>query len=332
MKAYYSHYLATDYAFYPSPPYKGRGWIISFDKHVPSDAAFYGDMTINGKRYPPKAVIVHAASLGRAQYVADMIYAAQCLMSGELPPFGRTAAVPVESDSVEQDCNHYLKSTGPDCVLSSGLPLVCMIAARASHRRTYQYALFKYLLSHEVFSTSNINLDPSHWWPARFVFDYAEHHIRCAYAIVLTYSVLEELSLELRASQKKPSTIDGKWNPKVRNELETRLEKAGIDLSEPILWTLRDTPTRIERTRPPRIQSRAEWAGLKVRDSEVAIVDAVAYASWLRSKVSAHKLPELAQSLSYYNVANIQHLARRLLLERLGFWRHYEQVDEDNGS
>jgi hypothetical protein len=199
-----------------------------------------------------------------------------------------------------------------------------MIAAKSSHRRAYQYALFKHLLSHEIFSTNVMDLDPSHWWPGQFVFPSAEHHVHCAYAIVTAYAVLEELSLELRASSKNPSKIGGKWNPQVRNELEIRLRKAGVDLSETVLWTMRDTPTRVERVRSPRTQSKAEWAGWKIRDSEMEIVDAIAYASWLRSKLSAHRLRELAESLSYYDVSNVQHLARRLLLERLGFWR-YEQ-------
>jgi hypothetical protein len=195
-----------------------------------------------------------------------------------------------------------------------------MVAAKASHRKTYQYALFKHLLSHEVFSTSIMDLEPSYWWPTQFVFDSAQHHVRCAYAIIAAYSVLEELALEMRASREKPSIIDGKWNPEVKTELESRLLKAGIDLSEAVLWTLRDTPTRVERMRPPRSQSKAKWARLKIRDSEVEVVDAIAYASWLRSKVSAHRLRELAGSLSYYEVANVQGLARRVLLERLGFW------------
>lgn len=331
MKAYYSRYLVTEYAFYPSTPYKGKGWFISFEDE-PSDATSRGHANINGKSYPAKAVIIHAVSRERAQYVADTIYASQCLMRGELPFFGQTVVIPLDPDSTEQGDRQYQEMAGPDYVQMSGLPLACLIAVKASYRKAYQYALFKYLLSHQIFSTSDIDLDPCHWWPTRFVFDSTEHHVRCAYAIVLAYSVLEELSLELRASQKNPSTIGGKWNPKVKHELETRLKKAGIDLSETILWTLRDTPTQIERTKPPRIQSRAEWAGLKVRDSEVVLVDAIAYTSWLRSIVSAHKLRELAGSLSYYDVTNAQHLARRLLLERLGFWRYQERVIEDNGG
>jgi hypothetical protein len=54
----------------------------------------------------------------------------------------------------------------------------------------------------------------------------------------------------------------------------------------------------------------------------VSIVDAIAHASWLRSRVSAHKLKyEFARVLSVYDVSNAQFFARRLLLESLRLWR-----------
>ena len=327
MKAYYSNYLVSEYALFPPAPYKARGWAVSFEDE-PSQATSRRSATIDGKSYPAKAVIIHAASRERAQYAADTIHAAVCLESGESPIFRRTTVLPADLDSAEAEDTLRQAVAAPRNVEVGRLPLACLIAVKASYRRAYQYALFKYLLSHHIFSTGTMDLDPSGWWSSRFVWDSAEHHVCCAYAIVLAYSVLEELSLDLRASRDNPSRIGDEWNPKVKHELEARLKNAGIDLSESILWTLRDTPTRIERTRGPQIQSRAPWAGLKVRDSEVALIDAIAYMSWLRSRVSAHKLRELAGSLSYYNVHNAQHVARRLLLEKLGFWRYQERVGE----
>jgi hypothetical protein len=108
----------------------------------------------------------------------------------------------------------------------------------------------------------------------------------------------------------------------VRRELEKRLMRAGIDTAEPLLWLLRDTPTRIERKKPPPRTSQAPWASVKIRDIEMDLLDAISYASWLRSKISAHRLPDVAGSLNWYDVANVQHLARRLTLERLRAWRH----------
>jgi hypothetical protein len=64
------------------------------------------------------------------------------------------------------------------------------------------------------------------------------------------------------------------------------------------------------------------WSRWDILDVEVAIVDTIAHASWLRSRVSAHKLKyEFARVLSVYDVSNAQFLASRLLLESLRLWR-----------
>ncbi|MGH9612079.1 MAG: hypothetical protein ACRD4P_03255, partial [Bryobacteraceae bacterium] len=63
------------------------------------------------------------------------------------------------------------------------------------------------------------------------------------------------------------------------------------------------------------------WAQWDVRDALVELVDAIAHVSWLRSKISSHRMKhDLVQLVSVYDVANAQFLARRLLLESLGFW------------
>jgi hypothetical protein len=61
----------------------------------------------------------------------------------------------------------------------------------------------------------------------------------------------------------------------------------------------------------------------------VHIADAIAHASWLRSKVSSHKLKEdLLRALSAYDVTNVQHLARNLILESLGYLRNHPRLLE----
>ncbi|MFW6116675.1 MAG: hypothetical protein ACOC6F_03015, partial [bacterium] len=199
MNQFYSNYKVTAYARYPPAPYKGKGWHIGFEEDTtpgPARTQAY----IDGTLYPAKIVVIHASSFERAQYVADMIYASLCLARGGLPPFGRTWVVPMPFDSPEspneQGHPGMRRLGGPTSVQAGGLPLALMIAAKASYRRAYQYALFKHLLSHEIFSTEIIDLDPSHWQPTQFVFHSAEHHVHCAYAIVAAYAVLEELSLE----------------------------------------------------------------------------------------------------------------------------------------
>lgn len=318
MNRYDSGYYVSDYAFYPPTPYKGKAFQITFED-MPKDSPVSGGSHINNKYYDNKIVIIYAQTLDRAQYVNDLIHASKCALDGGLLPFGSRREAAISDGEEDPDNNQNNGSSIRSYAMSSGLPLACLLAAKASYRRANQHALFKLLLSFELFNTHIMDLDPSHWWPSKFVFASAEHHVHCAYSIIASYSVLEELDLEIRASVKTPSTIGGKWNPKVKDELETRLKKAGIDITDTFLWTMRDTPTKIEKARFPDIETKANWAYLKIRDSEIQLIDAIAYASWLRSKISAHKLNELTGSLNYYDVANVQHLARRLLLEKWGF-------------
>ena len=176
----------------------------------------------------------------------------------------------------------------------------------------------------------HLYLDPQGGWePGKTITISAKAHVFYANAIIQAYSVIEELSLEIRASNKKPSLVDGIWNPDVKNNLEGRLTSAVIDLSEDLLWNLRETPTKIERKRKPPALKKAEWASYEVRDVYIKIIDAIAYASWLRSTISSHKLSKLAKSLTIYDAANVQHLARRLLPETLGFWRYHQKHPDD---
>jgi len=322
MGQYFSRFVIADYSRFPPPPYKGKGWIITFENY-PSRFTSGFSAVINDKEYPGKSVIIHASCFDRAQYVADLILGAYLLWSGRLPyMIGRLDVIPLDLKNPEGFSISDEEIKGPQYFGTFDVPIACLIARIASYRRHYQNAIFKYLLSIETFPTDQFELAPSNWRPSRFVSNSSEFHVRCAYSIVIAYSILEELGLEIRASSENPAYIQGKWNPKVRVDLETRLQKAGIDITDPIPWTLRDTPTRIERYKPPRIRKKTDWAFGKVRDVEVDLVDAIAYSSWMRSNISAHKLRDLATSLNYYDVSNVQHLARRILLERLGYWKY----------
>lgn len=61
-----------------------------------------------------------------------------------------------------------------------------------------------------------------------------------------------------------------------------------------------------------------------MRDGQMHVSDGIAYASFLRSSIAAHGSGEknYLRVLSVYDVANVQFLARRLLLESLGYWQY----------
>jgi hypothetical protein len=132
------------------------------------------------------------------------------------------------------------------------------------------------------------------------------------------------LGFAVNASSDRPAKIGGKWNPLVKEDLEARLRKGHVKLTEAFHWTLRGARTLIEKKRVPEIVQKAEWARYPVRDGKMEIIDAINYVSFVRSKVSAHKADKrLVRVLSVYDVANAQFLSRRLLLEKMGYWRYW---------
>ena len=321
MQKYYSNLMILEGDQKEGIFCKGRGWQISFESSPSSHVVTGGG--------PAKEIVVYTQSADRAQHVVDMVLAAYCLYTGELLTFDRIPVFQNRAQTINE-VEEQLLAGGGHSVGVYDLPVSCLIAAKASQMNVYQYAIFKNLLSCRTVPLGPRSLDPQgDWEPGKAISEVPEEHVFNANAITLAYSVLEELSFDIRASSEVPSKINGRWNPEVKKDLEERLANAGINLSELILWHLRDTPTKIERERKPPSLQKCEWARFRVRDVYLDVIEAIAYASWLRSKISAHRLSILAKSLTIYDVANVQHLARRLLLEALGFWRYYQNKDED---
>jgi hypothetical protein len=210
----------------------------------------------------------------------------------------------------------------PSFMSMDGIIPACVLANRASRKRGLSYALHKLHLSYRSVSPHIRDLDPSSY-PRRFgVYKDPIFHVYLANAITLAYSAIEEMGLEIRASQQNPMRMpDGTWNPKVKLNLETRLQKAGIDLKEPHIWTLRGPKTRIEKHGRPTGTSKPRWSRGQVRDINMPVIDALAMARWLRSRTSTHRFTDIAQSLTAYDAHGVQSLARRLLMGTLGFWR-----------
>lgn len=327
---FHTRLITSDYHRYPPPPIPGKQWHVTFDE-LPE--GFYprgGEISVDSKgksrEYIGKEVIIHASSSLRAQRVANLIHSAILLLDGSGFMHGTEPRIfPVKrpQSKVEEEQFHDRLRKG--LLQKPDIPLACIIAAKASFRHQYAYALAKLKLSYELYSTLFVNLNP-YYSPNMPKSPYPEDQVRFAYSIVLAYAVIEEIGLEIRASSKNPSTIKGQWNPVVKNELEKRLRQANVKLTENFLWTVRGARTSLEKARPPRKASKPTWARQFVRDTYVEVVDAIAHVSWLRSKVAAHRMNEaFVKVLSPYDVANAQFLARRLLLSKLGFWRYHER-------
>ncbi|MBN2503580.1 MAG: hypothetical protein JXB38_22580 [Anaerolineales bacterium] len=325
MTKYYSGLEVYEYHSYPPMPYTGKNWRILLEK--PIHGSFGSTFILNDQKYPVMEVVIEADSVNIATQVLDLIKAALCLINSF---DGDYNFIPLTKEQlIDSQHKEYIgrsKTTQPYILFA------CQIAVKSSFRKHYQHALFKHYVSHINFPTDPHILDPYHWRHEKyansssFILPSRLDQVKAASAIILCYSAIEELGLEIRASSSNPSTINGEWNPKIYDELVDRLTRKNINVLDKYIWVIRDTPTKIEKTRKNPKGEKAPWSSYNIRDRNVSVADAILYASFLRSKVASHKLKDIANSLNYYHVHNVQDLARRLILETFGYWKNFPEV------
>lgn len=295
----------------PKFPINGAGW----------------KATLSSKTHPRirhgREVIIYANSWPTAQKALDLMCASLYLFGGDPPVFGsRTQLMAHNKNEPQMDIFDGLESSFPSFT-TSWIPIACAIAAKASRHWKWVYGITKYNFSINLYSQCGVDLEPFSS-PHLGVSLFPSDHITFCSAILSAYSVIEELGLEVRASMKNPSRIGGQWNPPVKENLEERLRNAKINLDEPVLWTVRGPMRKLERRRGVPYLRKCSWARGPVRDCELDIVDAIAYSDWLRDCVAAHNVKDITTVLTGYDVINVQHVARRLMLESLGFWRWFD--------
>ena len=301
MKKYYTGYICFEEEV-RKPLLKGKGFQLTFEK------------TKNNENQPnTKEVIIHAASIGMAKDVSALIYSAITLLHSCMPAFTDDPSEPTE----DEDRSAHYREGNVYTFSMQGIVSACQIACKASALKANQYALLKYLLACKLHSNEPIDIDPIHSQYHPLNHYRKIDHVRIGYAIVLFYSVLEEIGLEIKASSKKPSLINNKWNEEVKAELNERLRRNNINLKEKILWNMRSKPTSIEKRKPPINKEKANWAKYDTRDSFIEICDAIRITSWIRSTIVSHKLDQSIDSISIYDVANANQLARQILLDML---------------
>jgi hypothetical protein len=293
----------------PAPPFCGAGWVakLSRPKH-------FGGTVCH-------EVLIEARNWTTAQRALNLVTACLYLVAGDPPLFvSEPRLVAYNATEPEFEDSATRTSFTNRFMGRAGIPTACQVAAKASRRKRWSYAITKYLFSVQLHSLPSVDLDPFRA-PHFGVSPFLENHVAYGYAILAAYSALEDLGLEVRASADKPSrTGGGHWNPDVKADLEGRLTQAGINLDEPILWAIRGPVRKLDRKRIVTPLELASWARGSVRDCEIAVVDAISHTSWLRDRVVAHAFTDLTKGLNSYDVTNVQRLLRRLLLESLGFW------------
>lgn len=296
----------------PKSPFNGKVW----------QAVLGTPRMKSNVRQHTQEVILYSGSWISAQRALNLIHCCHQLVHGDpeifqIHPIAYNSQEPKWMDRDEHTAL-LQKSYQTD-----NFPVACAVAAKVSRRLQWIYAAIKYKFSMSLYSVHHIDIDPwsSHHLP---ISPYPIDHVIFSHAIISAYSVVEDLGLEIRASHNNPSRTGGNWNPDVKHNLEQRLTKAGINIKETIPWILRGSKRGIEARRPVPITTKASWASGIVRDSELEIIDAIAYSAWLRSCIASHGVKDLTKVLSPYDVFNVQNLARRLLLESLGFW-HWQK-------
>ena len=314
---------ALDYFRYPEFPYRGRNWHIELCQ--PNRKNCSTSLEMDGKTYPARELSIFARDYDSAQRAGDLVHSSRLLLDGSnvmshLESGEHLQVWPIGSPDIDK-FGHDLR-LGRHQICTMDLPMACLVAAKVSFKLEYVYALAKLRVSFELASAPPKDLDPSQSdnIPKS---PFPEDHVRMAQALIAAWSCVEELGFDVRASSKKPSKLpDGTWNPPVKADLEHRLRRGGVDLAEPLSWNVRGPRTRIERKKRPPVFTKAEWARWNVRDGDMEIIDAINYASYVRSSIAAHRSDKkMIRVLSIYDVVNTQFLARRLLLERLGLWR-----------
>jgi len=305
---YLEHRKGIDY-----PP-NGLGYLVAMRRS--------GDK--NQYRFGGEALIFAKNRLA-AQRRLHLINSAKAVFDGSLiNTLEYPLALPFSHDDLEDLQEYWADVPGEPGfanVMTQGVETSCRIACKASWRRYREYALHKL---HQSYRSASVHLVDTHprWEPKLFgVVPDTLDHVQFGSAITLAYSAIEELQLEIRSSAKKPFKLTtGAWNPVVQTDLENRLTAAGVDHTRDLPLIVRGTPTKIERqVKTPR-GKREPWSrGPVVRDSRVSLIDALQHARWLRNKVTSHRFGELSGSLTIYDVVNVQLLARRLVLEHLGF-------------
>lgn len=284
----------------------GRGW-RAYSRHPARpeiQTVFSGS---------PREILIEAARSSTAQRALSLIQTCHELIDGAPNLVGGSLAI-LPEDLRERSRLYPAPLMQPSYRLqTAGFPAACRLAAKASRKRNYEYAIALYHVS--KFLHANHPMDLHELEDTKQQRSAVPHdQVRFAYSIISAYAVVEQLGLALHG----PAFNDGKWIQEKRADLESRLKKARFNLSEPFCWLIRGGRTRIEISRKAKPLRKAEWAWGTVRDVEVDVVDAIAYLRWLRSQIAAHDVKHLARLLSVYEVASAQDLARRCIMTSLG--------------
>jgi hypothetical protein len=346
MRLYDFPIWAGDFVRFPTDGFRGAGWRLfaaevpyvtygtkAWERHFFAMRKKYSHYSVhnitNGNvTWIAPQIVAEAKSRLIAQTVFQLLISAMSILDGNnLFEFDDGVVVPRNRRQLEDLSPDDLKGPG-HTISKPNVGLGCRLAAALSRRKSSMYAAFKLTLSYRIASVHWMELHPRYYPKSFGVSNFLFDHVRMASAITLAYSAIEELQLEPRPIDKRPIKTEAGWDAAAQRNLLDRLGSAGIDVAEPISWARRGSQTRIHTSKRAAIGTKQPWTKGVVRDVAAAVEDALVEASWLRSKCSTHKYQKATSSISMYDVANVQMLSRRLLLESTGLWKSLLQQSQ----
>lgn len=216
------------------------------------------------------------------------------------------------------------------------MPTAVALAGAAWGNKSNIYAIHKLASSIRTECVTPDSMHPRHGAIFSKHTDSHIQHVGTSTAINLAFSAIQELGLDVKASAVAPRWVDRKsfeWNPLVLDNLQKRLQAAGIRSDEKFEWIFRGPPTEVE-VHPVRDIPSQYSDGQRVRDVEYTFPDAINACEYLRNFMTAHAFRDNTMRLGPYEVFNVQQVARQLILTKLGLWkvwtkdlkRRYEKV------
>lgn len=227
---------------------------------------------------------------------------------------------PAEQESLSRN---VFQTTGyfEQFVHRPGILAAVHIAARIWSEKSTIYAIHKLSRSYSMESISWHSTAPEYGQ----IFEknsklYAEQ-VNISDSINLAFSAIEELQLQVKSSESNKRFLNGKWNPKVLEDISRRLEASGVDPDQRINWIIRGDESIMDVKIEPKLGVPAAKQDNKVvRDLELTLPEALHFCSYIRNFMTAHRLNENSTALGPYEVHNIQSVARRLILSKCRLW------------
>lgn len=275
----------------------------------------------NENEFPQNELIVIAENIDIAEDILSII------KGGSLLAFPTPTTTAFDFHLTEFDDNNveYYKAYPSNFRKLDSIGFACQVLERVYNNDTYSYALEKLKVSLSLNSFNPISADPIYGQVHQHYSVERQIHTHSAFAIIASFSVIEELGLEVRSSSKNPRFIDnetGEWNPKVLSNINKRLEKIGIEKTDTFDWIYRGQQTEVEKDFKPYFGIDSKWTsyGEIIRDKTLTFPEAIHNASYLRNFIASHKFKDLTKYISPYDVHNVQILSRKLIIQCLGMW------------